>query len=101
MSREDRVSFIGNSLYTSSKGQGGGVPQAEPSTSAKGHLADSTYIHSPTSPIASATHTRCHPYSYLVSINNQPHITRTDHKLAILDLDSLMTHRASVRPASA
>ena len=33
------------------------------------------------------------PLSYLISINDQPHITRTDHKLAILDLDSLMTHR--------
>jgi hypothetical protein len=47
----------------------------------------------PTSPIASATHTRCRLSPYLVSINNQPHITRTDHKLVILDLDSLMTHR--------
>jgi hypothetical protein len=33
-------------------------------------------VHRPTSPIASATHTHCHPYSYLVSINNQPHITQ-------------------------
>jgi hypothetical protein len=50
-------------------------------------------LHGPTSRIASATHILCHPYSYLVSIDNQPHVTRTDHKLAILDLDSLMTHR--------
>src|SRR5437764_907433 len=57
-------------------------------------------VHCPTSPIASATHTLCHPYSYLVSINNQPHITRTDHAgcpRSRLSNDS----PASVRSASA
>jgi hypothetical protein len=64
-------------------------------------LSQGSIIHCPTSPIASATHTLCYPSSYLVSINNQPLITRTDHKLATLDLDSLMTRPASVRSASA
>jgi hypothetical protein len=41
--RGDRVSVVGNSLYTPTRRRGGSASQAEPGTSAKGRLADGTF----------------------------------------------------------